>query len=95
MLGDSSVGCAEDYQRAKYLAEGMVRNYAMGTIGKTTSRDLLMEADQKSMEILKQYQEKLEVLLDYLLDKEVMSGEELLMYLNMKELVGKEEDINE
>lgn len=95
MLGDSSAGCAEDYQRAKYLAEGMVRNYAMGTIGKTTSRDLLMEADQKSMEILKQYQEKLEVLLDYLLDKEVMSGEELLMYLNKKELVGKEEDISE
>jgi len=23
----------------KYLAEGMVQNYAMGTIGKTTSRD--------------------------------------------------------
>ena len=82
MLGDSSAGCGEDYQKARYLAEGMVNHYAMGTIGKTTPKELLMEADRKSTEILKIYQEKMKFLTDYLLNKEVMTGEELLVLLN-------------
>lgn len=91
LLGDNSVGCEQDYQKAKYLAEGMVSLYAMGTIGKTTPRDFLMEADRKSMEILRSYQSRMADLAKLLMKKEVLTGKELHDYLR-KEKKGEKDN---
>lgn len=83
-LGDSAVGCYEDYAKAKKIAGDMVNLFAMGTIGKYTSDDFLQEADRKVTAILSQYKDSVEYLVTELLDKKELDGENLVKLLNKR-----------
>ncbi len=77
LYGEHDSGCISDYERARELAEQMVKNFAMGEIGKTTPDDLLREADAKATEILEAHREELKLLSDKLYEKKNLTGKEI------------------
>ena len=76
VFGEHSTGCWEDMSRAKEMAEEMINEYAMGEFGITTAMDLLKEADKTATEVLLKHKEKIMNLVDILLNRKSVSGDE-------------------
>ena len=76
ILGDHDTGCAGDYMHAKTLSKSMVENFAMDSFGANADQ-ILREADRRSMELLKPYEQILPELADYLLEEREITGEAL------------------
>ncbi|MBR1701504.1 MAG: AAA family ATPase [Lachnospiraceae bacterium] len=76
-FGEHASGCSSDYQRAKRVCKMMVKNLAMGTIGKTKPKDLLIRADEMSMKVIQDYKPFMDSMVDILLEKKSITGEEL------------------
>ncbi len=76
MLGEQATGCESDIAHARWQAHQMIYDSAMGDFGVTTEEDLLMEADQRSMQILMEQKAKLNKISRLLCRKEELSGKE-------------------
>ena len=81
-FGTHSTGCASDYMRAKRMAEDMLEKFAMTTYGETAG-DILKAADQLSMETVTRYQKNMENIVDMLLKRKELSGEEFVKALGL------------
>ena len=88
VFGEHSTGCWEDMSRAKNLAEEMVNEYTMGEFGVTGSMDLLKEADKTATEVLVKYSEKIPVIVDILLEKKSIPGDEFEKMLQKNDVPG-------
>lgn len=88
ILGDHSEGVGNDYQRAKELANIMVEQLAMGTLGETTEMGLLQTADTRATALLKMNEEKLRKLADLLYEKGVLDESDLKESGVLEELKG-------
>lgn len=75
LLGSHSVGCADDYARAKQLAKDMVEKFAMTTYG-TTPAEILNAAEETSCAIIRGREEKLKRITQILLEKKELTGED-------------------
>lgn len=82
ILGSHSTGCANDYKRAKRLAENMIEQFAMTTFGGTAA-EILAAADKLSLDTLSQYKEHIETIALTLLQRKVLTGREFVEELFM------------
>lgn len=74
-FGSHSTGCANDYARAKRVAEDMIDKFAMTSFG-SKAADILAAAEKLSMDTLTRYQAGIESLTATLLQRKELSGEE-------------------
>lgn len=82
ILGTHSVGCSQDYQRAKNMAENMIEKYAMNSFGADPG-EILKAADGLSAEIISRHKQQIEALAQTLLDKKEISGEAFMEALKL------------
>ena len=68
--------------RIRALAEDMLEKFAMTTYGETAG-DILKAADQLSMETVTRYQKNMENIVDMLLKRKELSGEEFVKALGL------------
>ena len=80
VLGTHSVGCSQDYRRAKQMAENMIERYAMDTYGQKPE-EILKAADELSAKLISENQKQLEALTETLLAKKELTGEEFVKSL--------------
>lgn len=76
-FGEHSSGCRSDFQRAKRVCKLMTNELAMGTIGKTKPKDLLIKADELSLNTIQENKDFIQKMVDVLLEKKSISGEAL------------------
>ena len=74
LLGNHATGCAEDYARAKQLAEDMIGKFAMVTYGKTPN-GILRTAEEMSCTLIGERKDKLETIAKLLLEEKEFSGQ--------------------
>ena len=79
-FGSHSTGCVNDYNRAKRIAHNMIDNYAMVSFG-DTERAILQQADRMSWEIISQYRAAMEKMVDILLERKELTGQEFVEIL--------------
>ncbi len=75
LFGSHSTGCSSDYDRAKRIAEDMIKRFAMTTYG-ATAKEVVAAADARSMEILTNNRDAMETICTILLEKKELSGTE-------------------
>ena len=80
IFGTHDTGCANDYDRAKYVADSMVTKYAMVSYGET-AEDILKAADRRSMDILQKHSDHLVKITDMLISKRELTGSEFMMLM--------------
>ena len=83
ILGTHSVGCSQDYERAKRLAESMIERYAMDSFGQKPE-EILKAADGLSMKIIEENKARIEALTHILLAKKEITGEAFVQLLKEK-----------
>ena len=74
LLGNHDTGCAGDYAQAKQLALDMVEKFAMTTYGATPG-EILHTAEEMSCTLIRSRKEKLQSIVQILLDKKELAGE--------------------
>ena len=83
IYGTHSSGCSNDVQRARDLADRMVKQYAMGDwLNENADKALLREADALSKKVIGEYEDKLQNLADKLVAKGVITKDEIEDFLN-------------
>lgn len=73
-FGCSDTGCWSDYAKAKRLSAAMINDYAMGEIGVTRPKDLLIQCDKQVNEIIEDYREVFEDITKKLLEGKEIKG---------------------
>ena len=76
-LGEHSVGCSSDYEKACKMAKRMIKEYAMGQLGVTKKKDILREADARSCEMIEHHRAFIDSMTDRLLREKYITGEDL------------------
>ncbi len=71
LLGECSLGCSQDYYRAKKIADIMEKEAAMGELGVTTAGMFLIEAEKTATDILNIYKDFVIELTDKIVNKEL------------------------
>lgn len=74
ILGSHSTGCASDYLRAKQVATDMIEKFAMNTFGATPG-EILQTAEESSCAIIRGREEKLERIVQILLEEKEITGQ--------------------
>jgi AAA+ superfamily predicted ATPase len=74
ILGTHTTGCAEDFARAKRVAQDMVEQFAMTAYGATADK-ILATAEEMSNTIISSRKEKLERIAHILLEEKELTGE--------------------
>ena len=80
IFGEHSTGCSQDYNYTKNIASYMVDVCAMGDIGVTTEediKDIIIEADLASMELMEEYKSFIKKVAHELVKKGEMTGKEV------------------
>ena len=76
-LGENSAGCSNDFKRAKDLAKRMLKEFAMGTPGMNKKKDIIREADERSVAMIEKYRGFIEKMVEELLEKKEISGADM------------------
>lgn len=76
-FGDSSAGCASDYERAKNLVKMMIEHWAMGELGISKEMDFLREADARATKILYDNRDFIDAVASKLVEVGEISGEQI------------------
>lgn len=75
LLLNHSVGCSDDYDRAKKMADAMINRYAMVKYG--SKKAILKAAEEESTKILARYKDYIEEMADKMIKGLSLTGEEL------------------